>query len=776
MPNASSPGNNDRNLIVFSDGTGNSAAKLFKTNVWRIYDALDLNCCDQIALYDDGVGTASLPLLALIGGAFGWGLKRNVLDLYIFLCRNYQKGDRIFAFGFSRGAFTIRVLTGLIAGQGLITGADGAELKRLASWAYRDYRARRYKQTWGLVTPLRWVRDLLFSTWDGLRGRLPYKASERCEVEIDFLGLWDTVDAYGLPFDELTRGWDRWIWPLSLPNQRLWEKVKKACHALALDDERQTFHPLLWDESTEAVNGTSTLDDERLSQVWFAGVHSNVGGGYPDDALAYTPLCWIAEEATKKGLRFMSHLCAPGQIPEAWKQKATPCSTMHDSRRGPGSYYRYAPRRLEGLRRDIEGRALIRRPKIHTSVFERISTSREAYAPIVLPETYAVVDRAGRILAGDADSAVPSAAPNPYEHSTQATSRSRRQEIAWNVVWWRRGVHFLTVATTLVVLFVPLWPGRDEIGYLDYALPIMSAGVRLVGGFLPDFMSGWLAHYETYPLQLFVAVVAIAALMSAGTQLKQMIADRMREVWATTGHAAGRVTIAPEPSSALYRVRRSRTYFGFFRFFSRSLWPHLFGIAMLILIIGGIPVGLIRLSFDTSTVLGWTCRDYAPLARPQPGPWVFAFEPRTFCHATGIPIERRGTYRVEIVLPEPDRRWRDGEIDVLSPAGFTTREGPLLLYPFVPLRRVLQADWFVPIARVGSTGAEHYGLTEPVTVFTAQRHGRLMLFVNDVIVPWPNWHSTYANNSGGTACVRVTKLQPNEPTERVPTTPPVCSL
>jgi len=101
--------NSPRNLVVFSDGTGNSAAKLFKTNVWRMYDALDLNCPDQIALYDDGVGTASLPLLALIGGAFGWGLKRNVLDLYVFLCRNYREGDHIFAFGFSRGAFTIRV-------------------------------------------------------------------------------------------------------------------------------------------------------------------------------------------------------------------------------------------------------------------------------------------------------------------------------------------------------------------------------------------------------------------------------------------------------------------------------------------------------------------------------------------------------------------------------------------------------------------------------------------------------------------------------------------
>src|SRR5256714_2774640 len=99
-----------RNIVLLSDGTGNSAGKLFKTNVWRIYDALDLSNASQIASYDDGVGTSSIKPLAVLGGAFGWGLKRNVLALYMFLCRNYKSGDRIYAFGFSRGAFTIRVL------------------------------------------------------------------------------------------------------------------------------------------------------------------------------------------------------------------------------------------------------------------------------------------------------------------------------------------------------------------------------------------------------------------------------------------------------------------------------------------------------------------------------------------------------------------------------------------------------------------------------------------------------------------------------------------
>ena len=97
-----------KKLVLFSDGTGNSSAKAEKTNVWRLFEALDQKTPEQLAHYDDGVGTSSNKYLAALGGAFGWGLKRNVVDLYKFVCRNYQPGDRIHAFGFSRGSFTIR--------------------------------------------------------------------------------------------------------------------------------------------------------------------------------------------------------------------------------------------------------------------------------------------------------------------------------------------------------------------------------------------------------------------------------------------------------------------------------------------------------------------------------------------------------------------------------------------------------------------------------------------------------------------------------------------
>src|SRR3954469_6326157 len=149
-----------KNIVLLSDGTGNSSSKLFKTNVWRMFQTLDLtDATKKVAYYDNGVGTSSFNLFAAIGGVFGFGLKRNVIDTYSFCCRNYAEGDRIYGFGFSRGAFTMRVVAGLIAREGLVVyEGDEAALARYAADAYRDYR-RRFNTTGGLVTPLRNLRD-----------------------------------------------------------------------------------------------------------------------------------------------------------------------------------------------------------------------------------------------------------------------------------------------------------------------------------------------------------------------------------------------------------------------------------------------------------------------------------------------------------------------------------------------------------------------------------------------------------------------------------------
>lgn len=159
-----------KTIVLFSDGTGNSSASPFKTNVFRLYAALNMTPDKgQIAYYDDGVGSSQHRWLAVITGAFGFGLKRNVLDLYKFLTRHYRdametmdlersktSGDTLYppkiaCFGFSRGAFTIRVLIGLVASEGLPIKADSeAELDRLAERAYQQFRARSFHTILGV--------------------------------------------------------------------------------------------------------------------------------------------------------------------------------------------------------------------------------------------------------------------------------------------------------------------------------------------------------------------------------------------------------------------------------------------------------------------------------------------------------------------------------------------------------------------------------------------------------------------------------------------------
>ena len=310
-----------QNIVVLSDGTGNAASSLWRTNVWRTFQALKLQGDDQIAKYDDGVGTSSFLPLALLGGAFGWGLKRNVIDLYKFVCRNYQPDAKLFLFGFSRGAFTARLLADVILQQGLVQARSEAELHDLARKAYRAYRAHGYHSVLRLERPLRKVRDFFSNLRDRIHGRHLYRQGENRQVQaIEFLGVWDTVAAYGLPTDEMTRGFSNWIWPLEFPDRVLHKDVRFARHALALDDERTTFHPILWTEAGEEIctgsPGERPLSEQRIVQVWFAGMHSNVGGGYPDDAVAYVPLLWMLKEAQSKGLILKIE---PDDLPDTFK-------------------------------------------------------------------------------------------------------------------------------------------------------------------------------------------------------------------------------------------------------------------------------------------------------------------------------------------------------------------------------------------------------------------------------------------------------------------------
>jgi hypothetical protein len=143
------------------------------------------------------------------------------------------------------------------------------------------------------------------------------------------------------------------------------QRVKCARHALALDDERTTFHPVLWTEESESKPAIpTTIDDERLVEVWFVGMHANVGGGYPDDAVSFVPLSWLVDESVKRGLVFKE---APIADPDSIKlinSAQDKDGRLYDSRSGLGSYYRYGPRKVSDLCNDPDVGVSVNLPKM----------------------------------------------------------------------------------------------------------------------------------------------------------------------------------------------------------------------------------------------------------------------------------------------------------------------------------------------------------------------------------------------------------------------------
>jgi uncharacterized protein (DUF2235 family) len=770
-----------KNIVLLSDGTGNAASRVWRTNVWRVFESLDLRSPKQVAIYDDGVGTSSFKPLAVLGGAFGWGLKRNVLDLYTFLCRNYEPDARIYALGFSRGAFTIRVLLGLVKNQGLIrnTSPSGArlpesELQHLATQAYRAYRKERYHSVLHVEALFRGARDAFLRIWHAIRRVPRYERSKNLrDVPIHFVGLWDTVAAYGLPVEEMTRGISQWLWPLELPDRSFnTTDIHRARHAIAIDDERTTFHPVLWSESgvpgpEPDHAGRRWTKDEKLSQVWFSGVHSNVGGGYPDDSLARVPLCWIMTEAERCGLRFKY---TPEADPDAIlsaKSSADKDGRLYDSRQGLGGYYRYGPRKIYDLchmklsRRDKD-EVTIDLPKIHESAFRRTINGAHAYAPIGFPRDYAVVlEERGKegpeIVAGD---------KNPFETPNQAAARAKAQESIWDLVWGRRVVYFATVAASLYLALFPVI--HQTVKSAEYETPLRptAQAIRLVGAFLPGFAGWWIDAFASNPGKFLIGAAALVLLMVLGVTLGSKINDRMRTIWQTILKQKS----APsdeEPSSFIYKLRNNDVYKLILWANKRHVLPFVSAIVVLYILFAVIN----QLSVSIADAAGAYCKEKGNATSVDHGTIrvVPGFPTKDPCWSTGLQLEEGGRYRVTVIEDQAGQ-WFDKRFPAQA-RGFEIGElrrfrDRAFMFAVIPWRRTLDRPWFRPIARIGAKGSDEYPLdpeTAPalnkpnadrvVAEFKTRRTGELFLYVNDAVLAWPFQHF-YTNNLGtGTVCI-----------------------
>ncbi|MEZ5834739.1 MAG: DUF2235 domain-containing protein [Geminicoccaceae bacterium] len=299
-------------LLVCCDGTWNDERD--ETHVWRIATVAkaDPDIIDSSRVhYDSGVGTDDpkdtdngqgvLRWLAdwIGGGAFGKGISKNIVEAYEFIVDRYEPGDEIYMIGFSRGAFTVRSLAGLMGQCGLAARNSGPAVCKTA------YEAYRYRDDEAMG------KDLL-KTWNESADG---KAARR-EVPIAFLGVFDTVGALGIPIGILQRG-DELLNPrrkVQFHDTRLGKSVLHAAQALAVDEHRGPFVPTLW-------TGGERFPGQKIRQVWFSGVHSDVGGGYPEKELAGIPLAWMLGEMAEAGLD-LRHA-----IPESGDYRGE----MHDS-------------------------------------------------------------------------------------------------------------------------------------------------------------------------------------------------------------------------------------------------------------------------------------------------------------------------------------------------------------------------------------------------------------------------------------------------------------
>lgn len=337
-----------KNIAIFCDGTWNSADQSHgdapcPTNVVKLAlrVAKSSGGLPQVSYYGQGVGTGG-SLDRLTGGAFGHGLVDNLFEAYRFLILNYEPGDQLYFFGFSRGAYTARSLAGMIRKCGILS----------LSWAHK------YRSALAL-----YCDDQHPDSASPAEFRNSFCASGGLQIPIQCIGVWDTVGSLGIPIAGLRA---LTASKYQFHDVELSGSVKNAFHALAIDEFRGPFCDARWTYKPKP--------GQRVEQVWFAGAHSDVGGGYPvtESGLSDIALEWMIERASSTGLKFDQG------VQNALQLRSNPLAQAHNSRKGLYRLSRAKEREI-GTRRATdrkdnvsgESPALDPTQSIHASVLRR---------------------------------------------------------------------------------------------------------------------------------------------------------------------------------------------------------------------------------------------------------------------------------------------------------------------------------------------------------------------------------------------------------------------
>lgn len=330
-----------KNIVICCDGTGNEINTNL-SNVLKLYRLLN-NGEEQIRYYDPGIGTLGdnnpwskfwSRAKRIFGLATGRGLDQNILDAYSFLVDNYNEGDKVYLFGFSRGAYTVSALAGFLYQIGLLT----PEQKNLYEYALKAY------------------RDVPFQSGEESAWRFSRVTGAR-RVEIHFMGLWDTVSSIITPRRDLFFHWTL----QDLPHTARNPAVRTVRLAAAVDEKRRMFRLHQWEPDQIFKPNPFIAGDEGkqdFHQIWFPGVHSDVGGGYPEEesAIAKFPLDWIVTEAQNAGLHIDDDLyqrMVNGRDRENSSRKyvkANHLGKIHNSMTAGWKLLEYLPKRVKWLK------------------------------------------------------------------------------------------------------------------------------------------------------------------------------------------------------------------------------------------------------------------------------------------------------------------------------------------------------------------------------------------------------------------------------------------
>jgi uncharacterized protein (DUF2235 family) len=386
-----------KNIVICCDGTGNEINTTI-SNVLKLFRLVQKDEGQRV-YYHPGVGTVGLESTwgqfkqeawAIRGLATGAGLDEDTLAAYRFLCETYEKGDRIWLFGFSRGAYTVRVLAAFIQVMGLLP-PDQIDLAPYAFTSYKNASAK--SQGAGDN------KDFLDEAWHFSRIAGGY------HVGIEFMGVWDTVASVIVPRPDKF-----WFDLQTLVYTRTNPSVKTFRQAIAIDERRRMFRLNRWTQPQKYrpnIFDGSTAIEQDIRQVWFAGVHCDVGGGYPETESAPSkfPLLWMIDQAVACGLRvdrdMVNHLCWGFPKPGSPHVYVPPSATaaLHDSLTGLWWILEWLPKREKWRewkeRRCFLGWYLPRgepRPipegaLIHQSVIDRMA-GVPSYRPVNMPLTY----------------------------------------------------------------------------------------------------------------------------------------------------------------------------------------------------------------------------------------------------------------------------------------------------------------------------------------------------------------------------------------------------